>query len=507
MNDCVFFLGQPKVETLEPVNDQSCVIGQDTQISWKFSGIDKPRVKWLFNNKLLPTNDRFKIADTEDGTSTLSIRQVERADQGIYTAMATNSAGEAKARTTLFIIIKPVITVNLDGSLQIMKAKTMTLRIIAIGTPKPGIVWMKGNNKIKPIDRIHETTQNHEDDYIYTLEIVNLQPEDEGEYSATISNIGGSLQSNKCKITVSSNIPANAKWAQSGMTIAGGNGYGGATNQLSGPWGLFIDDDQTVIIADHVNHRIMQWKNGDTTNGQVVAGGKGQGNGLNQLHIPTDVLIDKETDSLIICDRENRRVVRWSRRSDTTQGEILIENIQCWGLAMDEQRNLYVSEMEKHAVRRYQLGEKNDTLVAGGNGIGDGLNQLNFPAYLFVDRQQNVYVSDNGNHRVMKWNKGAKEGIVIAGGQRAGSALTQLYYPNGIFVDTLGTLYVVDSLNNRVMRCTQGDKKQATIIVGGNGEGEGANQFNVPRGLTFDRHGNLYVADMGNNRVQQFSVE
>ncbi|CAF4727962.1 unnamed protein product, partial [Rotaria socialis] len=27
----------------------------------------------------------------------------------------------------------------------------------------------------------------------------------------------------------------------------------------------------------------MQWKNGDTTNGQVVAGGKGRGNGLHQL--------------------------------------------------------------------------------------------------------------------------------------------------------------------------------------------------------------------------------
>ncbi|CAF4944210.1 unnamed protein product, partial [Rotaria socialis] len=47
---------QPKVEAQEPVNDQSCVIGQDTQISWKFSGIGKPGVKWLFNNKPLPTN-------------------------------------------------------------------------------------------------------------------------------------------------------------------------------------------------------------------------------------------------------------------------------------------------------------------------------------------------------------------------------------------------------------------------------------------------------------------
>ncbi|CAF5054380.1 unnamed protein product, partial [Rotaria socialis] len=92
------------------------------------------------------------------------------------------------------------------------------------------------------------------------------------------------------------------------------------------------------------------------------------GNGLNQLDRLTDVLIDKETDSLITCDKVNRRVVRWSRRSGTTQGEILIDNIACYGLAMDDQRNLYVSDWKKDEVRRYQLGEKNSTLVAGGNG-------------------------------------------------------------------------------------------------------------------------------------------
>ncbi|CAM4963369.1 unnamed protein product [Rotaria socialis] len=136
------------------------------------------------------------------------------------------------------------------------------------------------------------------------------------------------------------NIPANAKWAQSGVTIAGGNGYGGATNQLYFPLGLIIDDDQTVVIADNQNDRIMQWKNSNTTNGQVVAGGKGQGTGLHQLDHPTDVLIDKETDGLIIC--EGSRVVRLSRRSGTTKGEILIDNIKCCGLAMDEQRYLYM---------------------------------------------------------------------------------------------------------------------------------------------------------------------
>ncbi|CAF4228919.1 unnamed protein product, partial [Rotaria sordida] len=150
-------------------------------------------------------------------------------------------------------------------------------------------------------------------------------------------------------------------------------------------------------------------------NGQVVAGGNGQGNRLDRLNYPTDVLIDKETDSLIICDWGNRRVVRWSRRSGTTQGEILIDNIGCYGLAMDDQRYLYISDDEKHEVRRYQIGDKNGTIVAGGNGKGARLNQLNDPYYIFVDRQQTVYVSDNENHRVMKWNKDAKKGIVVAG--------------------------------------------------------------------------------------------
>ncbi|CAF3601617.1 unnamed protein product, partial [Rotaria socialis] len=303
------------------------------------------------------------------------------------------------------------------------------------------------------------------------------------------------------------NIPANAIWKQNGVTIAGGNVGGGATNKLNNPGGLFVDDDETVVIADLSNHRIMQWKNGDITNGQVVAGGKGRGDGLHQLNCPTDVLIDKETDSLIICDPGNRRVVRWSRHSGTTQGEVLIGNIACWGLAMDKQRYLYVSDYVKHEIRRYQLGEKNGTLAAGGNGKGNGLSQLNVPRYLFVDRQQNVYISDNNNHRVMKWNKGAKEGIVVAGGQGVGNALTQLSHPDGIFVDTLDTLYVADSWNHRVMRWTPGDKKRGTVIVGVNGGGKGENQLSVPFGLSFDRQGRLYVADNNNDRIQRFSIE
>ena len=166
-------------------------------------------------------------------------------------------------------------------------------------------------------------------------------------------------------------LPKNARWSQNGVTVAGGNGLGNAINQLNFPCGLDIDDDnQSVVIADHVNHRIVEWKMG-ASHGKVIAGGRGQGNRLDQLSYPSDVLIDKETNSLFIADLGNERVVRWSRRQGTTQGEVIVDNIDCYGLAIDHQRYLYVSDIENCEVRRYTIGDKNGIILAGGNGQGN----------------------------------------------------------------------------------------------------------------------------------------
>ena len=133
-------------------------------------------------------------------------------------------------------------------------------------------------------------------------------------------------------------LPTNARWSQNGMTVAGGNGCGNAINQLWCPYGLDIDDDNhSIVIADFDNHRIVEWKIG-ASHGKVIAGGRGQENRLDQLNRPIDVLIDKETKSLFIADLDNRRVLRWSRRQEMTQGEVIVDNITCWGLPMDHQR-------------------------------------------------------------------------------------------------------------------------------------------------------------------------
>ena len=265
-----------------------------------------------------------------------------------------------------------------------------------------------------------------------------------------------------------------------------------------------MDNEGTVVVADYKNHRIVEWKRGATT-GTVLAGGNGSGNRSDQLNHPTDVIFDKETDSLIICDRLNRRVTRWSRRNGTRTGETIIDNIDCYGLAIDDDGSLYVTDVVQHAVRRYRRGETNAIVVAGGNGQGAGLHQLNRPYYVCVDAEHAVYVSDHQNHRLMKWMKGAKEGIIVAGGRGKGNDLTQLSHPRGLLVDVVGNVYVADFANSRVMRWSRG-ATQGTVVVGGNGRGEGANQFNGPNGLSFALHGHLYVADLYEHRVQRFSI-
>ncbi|CAF1552394.1 unnamed protein product, partial [Adineta ricciae] len=253
---------------------------------------------------------------------------------------------------------------------------------------------------------------------------------------------------------------------QQAKIVAGGNGDGSELNQLKFPKGIFVDQYQGIFIADADNHRIVQWKLNQNS-GKIVAGGKG--NRTDQLNVPTDVIVDEENNSLIITDCWNRRVIRWFNETNKKFSSKILD-VLVWKIG--------------------EMKGKKGIVVAGGNGKGNQMNQLNLPHFIFVDDEQSIYVSDSGNHRVMKWRKDAKEGIVVAGGNGQGKELNQLIYPQGIIVDDFGQIYVTDSWNNRIMRWNEG-KREGEIIVGGNGEGNELNQLLAPTCLSFDVQGKL----------------
>ncbi len=66
-----------------------------------------------------------------------------------------------------------------------------------------------------------------------------------------------------------------AQFDPKGITVAGGNGYGAAPNQLAHPQAIFVSKRGVVYVVDNENHRVMLWRP-DSTAGRVVAGGNGQ---------------------------------------------------------------------------------------------------------------------------------------------------------------------------------------------------------------------------------------
>ena len=329
--------------------------------------------------------------------------------------------------------------------------------------------------------------------------------------SSSTTTVEGKIihfSTSNCLIVDSLNLSTLMKWKQNGMTIVAGNGRGNQLNQLHLPMGFYIDDDDdnnlTIYIADANNNRIMEWKSNGTS-GRIVAGGNGYGNQLNQLDEPTDVIVDRSTDSIIICDKRNHRIMRWHRQNTIT-GEILLINFQCQELAADNAGYFYASSINMYEIRRWKGSANNVETVADGVIRMDSISTSSHPGHIYVDKDGSIYASDRQNHVVIKWMKNSKQGLIVAGENRSKSSLARLDHPRGLVVDRLGNIYITDSGNHRVI-CWMQKTNEIRVIVGGNGKGNGLNQLQSPSSLFFDKHGHLYVLDTFNSRVQKYLLD
>jgi hypothetical protein len=75
-----------------------------------------------------------------------------------------------------------------------------------------------------------------------------------------------------------------------------------------------------------------------------------------------------------------------------------------------------------------------------------------------------------------------------------------------MIVDYKGNIYVSDPSVCKITRWAPG-AREGTTVVGQSGCGNGNNQLHYPLDLSFDQHGNLYVVDHPNHRIQKFSID
>lgn len=168
-------------------------------------------------------------------------------------------------------------------------------------------------------------------------------------------------------------------------------------------------------------------------------------------------------------------------------------------LAVDADGNVYVADTGNHRVQKFDVQGKFVKQV-GGAGTDEG--KFNQPADIAIDAAGNLYVADTWNHRIQVLNKELEP--IASFGKPSGDLDNpkpgEMWGPRAIEIAADGNLLVADSGTNRIrVFSPQGENIKS---FGKRGEGEG--EFQEPVGLAVMPNGDIWVADVGNARLQRF---
>ncbi|CAF1363546.1 unnamed protein product, partial [Didymodactylos carnosus] len=258
----------------------------------------------------------------------------------------------------------------------------------------------------------------------------------------------------------------------------------------------------------------VKWQQNATT-GQLIAGDGTAGNLSSQFNQPAGLYLDQINQILYVADSANRRIQKFSLNSTMfpLNGTTVIGNTSqlTYPLAVyfdTINQYLYVLDVYTSSILLFTSNSNQGIVVAGGNGNGSLLSQLNNPFDLFIDQNSStIYVADTSNYRVVKWLKNATIGVLVAGGYGPGTNASQFSNPTGVIVDQNGTIYIADQLNSRVQQWPINATQAGTIAGSSNGTyGSTSSLLNGVYHFQFDVNMNLYVVDSGNNRIQKFNV-
>lgn len=152
--------------------------------------------------------------------------------------------------------------------------------------------------------------------------------------------------------------------------------------------------------------------------------------------------------------------------------------------------------------RRIAKFDINGKLEWQVNNLGDKPGELNLPHGISSDRDGRIYVADRNNSRIQVFDKN--------GNYLDRWDMPEMGRPFGVEVGSDEKIYVVDggdSLNGAEENLTSQviilDKKGNILErfgIWGNKEG----QMKIPHDIAVDESGNLYVAELGNERLQGF---
>ncbi len=297
---------------------------------------------------------------------------------------------------------------------------------------------------------------------------------------------------------------------------------------FSAPSGMVIDSKGNVFVADTNHNRILKI----TPKSKVsVFAGSGE-TGFNDatgtkasFSLPTALAIDKD-DNIYVADTYNHKIrkITPSAQVQTLAGNNKAGSSNGIGpqtsfnhptsLAVDKEGNIFIVDSDNNLIRKISTRGFVSTLAGStkaGFKNGQGAKALfNKPSSIVIDKKSNLYVADTYNHRIRKVTPMGKVST-FAGNSRSGTLDARgrkatFMFPTALSIDEEQNIYVTDKYNHKIRKITPlGDVTtfSGTEESGFNNAGIKDSTYNTPHSLVFDKKGNIYISDKGNNVIRK----
>lgn len=330
-------------------------------------------------------------------------------------------------------------------------------------------------------------------------------------------------------------------------TLAGSAGQSGSVDgagaaaRFTSPLGLAVDSDGNVFVLDGgAVRKITPGGLVITIAGSVDESGWDDGPASQaRFSSPYGIAVDG-AGNLYVADSGNDGIRKISPALEVTtlagparggnQGNVdgagsVARFYNPRALALDAGGNVYVADTGNNSIRKITPSGQVSTIagtvgvIGGVRGSVDGVGsaaRFSTPEGIAVDVFGNLYVSDANNATIRRISSfGAVTTLAgtanVSEGNADGlGATARFWFPANVALNSSGMLYVADRFNGTI-RTIASASGEVTTLAGEPPGGKSvdgpavASRFNIPRGLTFDLNGNLFVADSVNNTIRKIT--
>jgi sugar lactone lactonase YvrE len=212
----------------------------------------------------------------------------------------------------------------------------------------------------------------------------------------------------------------------------------------------------------------------------------------------------------------------WLLPNSLQNGPALKATFQApYSLLWDGQGQLLIADAQNHLIRKLSLSGEVSTLsgveriLLDNTTFADGSRdkaRFNFPSSMARHPSGHIYIVDTDNHRIRVMTPEGQVstfvGTGIAGFADGNPAVAQFYRPRGLAFDRDGNLYVADTGNHSIRKISPNAMVSTLAGNGRSGFIDGANsvaQFNHTTALIMHQNA-LYSADTFNHSIRKITL-